>query len=364
MIIGSTAARWWDVPLGNADSDLDVMVHDEDMLEDYPFGCDSSIVPVEVYNTIYNASGYASPEVLLTLKMSHLSWDIKWDKTKRHIITLLNLGYEPDYDAYVLLKKYWESVHGDKSFLSLKKEKDDFFDDHVVYKYDHDYLHSLVAYPNEPMYTRCLADGESVMTSETKFRGMSHVDQIQMFREEVTVIAIERWLTNDANAGMYSWYESYMMALKKTVTNLTKNWASDFMIMNIRELSTPDYKLFNHALCVLGEKMSEVNLDIFEEILKEMEENGYGVPLDELIYAMCENDLNPDNLKCVKSFNHLEQDGGGEGGGEYCYGVFELNGVIYKAEYSYYSYQGHEYDGVSSTLRVCKPVEKTITVYE
>lgn len=277
MIIGSSAARWWDVPLGNADSDLDVMVYDEDMLEDYPFGCDSNIVPIEVYNTIYNASGYISPEMLLTLKMSHLSWDIKWYKTKRHIITLLNLGYEPDYDAYVLLKEYWESVHGDKSFLSLKKEKDEFFDDHVVYKYDHDYLHSLVAYPNEPMYTRCLADGEAVLISESKFGGLSHVNQVRMFREEVTVIAIERWLTNDANAGMYSWYESYMMALKKTVTNLTKNWANDFMIMNIRELSTPDYKLFNHALCVLGEKMSEVTLDIFEEILKEMEESEYAI---------------------------------------------------------------------------------------
>ena len=365
MIIGSSAARWWDVPLGNADSDLDVMVHDEDMLEDYPFGCDSSIVPIEVYNTIYNASGYVSPEVLLTLKMSHLAWDIKWDKTKRHIITLLNLGYEPDYDAYVLLKKYWESVHGDKSFLSLKKDKDDFFDDHVVYKYDHDYLHELVAYPNEPMYTRCLEDGESVMTSETKFRGMSHVDQVRMFREEVTVIAIERWLTNDVNKGRYSWYESYSLSLKKTITTLTKNWANDFMIMNIRELSKPQYDLFENAIRVLGVKMSEVDLKIFQDIADETNSSStYGISLDELIYAMCENDFNTDNLKCVKSFKHLEQEGGGEGGAEYCYGVFELNGVIYKAEYSYYSYNGCEYDGIVSTLRVVTPVEKTVTVYE
>lgn len=364
MIIGSSAARHWGIHLGTDDSDLDVMIYDEPMLSDYPSRTDSHIVPKEIYDLIYDPSGYVSPEVLLTLKMSHFAWDIKWDKTKRHIITLLNLGFIPIVDMYQQLKEYWETIHGDKKFLSLSKTKDDFFDDHVVYKYDHDYLHSLVAFPNTPMYTKCLKDGEDVLISESKFGGLDHVDQIQMFREEIAVIAIERWLTNDVNKGKYSWYESYSLSLKKTITNLTKNWATDFMIMNIREMSTPDYKLFNYALCALGEKMSEVDLKVFQDMIEEMAEEGYEYGLDELIYTMCENDLSTDNLKCVKSFEHLEQEGGGEGGVEHCYGVFELNDVIYEAEYSYYSYNGHDYYGISDTLKIVKPVEKTITVYE
>lgn len=63
-------------------------------------------------------------------------------------------------------------------------------------------------------------------------------------------------------------------------------------------------------------------------------------------------------------YEHLKQEGGGEGGSEYCYGVFKLGGKIYKAEYSYYSYNGHEYDGIYDTLKEVKPVQKTITVYE
>lgn len=365
MIVGSSAARWWGMGLGTEGSDLDVMVYDEAMLSDYQSRVDSHIVPKEIYDLIYDPSGYVPPEVLLTLKMSHLPWDIKWDKTKRHIITLLNLGFIPIVDMYQQLKEYWGTVHGDKKFLSLSKTKDEFFSDNVSYKYDHDYLHELVAFPNRPMYTKCLTDGESVLISEDKFRGMDYVDQVRMFREEVTVIAIERWLTNDVNRGRYSWYESYLMALKKTITNLTKNWANDFVIMNIRELSTPKWELFEHALNVLGEKMSEVDLKVFQDIVDETNlSSKYKSDLDEIVYLMCENDFNADNLESVKSFNHLDQEGGGEGGAEYCYGVFELNGVIYKAEYSYYSYHGAEYDGITHTLRVCKPVEKTITVYE
>lgn len=60
----------------------------------------------------------------------------------------------------------------------------------------------------------------------------------------------------------------------------------------------------------------------------------------------------------------LEQEGGGEGGSEYCYGVFQLGDKVYRAEYSYYSYNGHEFDYIVDTLREVTPKQKTITVYE
>lgn len=63
-------------------------------------------------------------------------------------------------------------------------------------------------------------------------------------------------------------------------------------------------------------------------------------------------------------YKHLEQEGGGEGGSEYCYGVFQLGDKIYRAEYSYYSHHGHEYDYILDTLKEVKPVEKKITTYE
>lgn len=63
-------------------------------------------------------------------------------------------------------------------------------------------------------------------------------------------------------------------------------------------------------------------------------------------------------------YTHIEQDGGGEGGSEYCYGVIKIKDKFYKAEWSYYSYNGYDHDGITDTIREVKPVTKTITVYE
>lgn len=53
---------------------------------------------------------------------------------------------------------------------------------------------------------------------------------------------------------------------------------------------------------------------------------------------------------------------GGEGEGEHAESVFKLDGVFYKAEYSYYSYNGFDYDYMEVYEVV--PKEKTIIVYE
>ena len=63
-------------------------------------------------------------------------------------------------------------------------------------------------------------------------------------------------------------------------------------------------------------------------------------------------------------YEHLDGYSSGEGGDEYCYGVFKLKDKVYKAEYRYYSHHGHDYDDIESTLREVKPVQKTIVVWE
>ncbi|CAM0054663.1 hypothetical protein VPHK406_0140 [Vibrio phage K406] len=63
-------------------------------------------------------------------------------------------------------------------------------------------------------------------------------------------------------------------------------------------------------------------------------------------------------------FRNVESEGGGEGEGEYCYGIIELDGTFYKAEWSYYSYNGCDYDYINDTIKEVKPVQKMITVYE
>jgi hypothetical protein len=88
--------------------------------------------------------------------------------------------------------------------------------------------------------------------------------------------------------------------------------------------------------------------------------------LDEIVYRLCENDISKKVLPYVDGFEfeHIQQEGGGEGGAEYCYGVFKLNDKYYKAEYSYYSYNGYEFDDICDTLQEVFPVERLVTFYE
>lgn len=59
---------------------------------------------------------------------------------------------------------------------------------------------------------------------------------------------------------------------------------------------------------------------------------------------------------------HIEQEGGGEGGSEYCYAVIKVDGVFYKVEYNYASYDGFNWD--YAEVSVVNPVERLVVFYE
>ena len=69
-----------------------------------------------------------------------------------------------------------------------------------------------------------------------------------------------------------------------------------------------------------------------------------------------------DYVKDGELMKHLEQDGGGEGGGEHCETVVQAGGKYYKIVYSYYSYDGYNY-GDADVYEVV-PVERLVTFYE
>lgn len=99
---------------------------------------------------------------------------------------------------------------------------------------------------------------------------------------------------------------------------------------------------------------------------------------DSLIYHLFDGDEYPEHSElswkeCGNLFDkllnesdceHMESDGGGEGEGEYCYGVIRLKDKYYKAEWQYYSYNGCDYDYIKSSVHEVVPKQKTITVYE
>lgn len=192
IIIGSTAAQKYSLSRRNP-SDLDIWCDEEISLRK---GLDVKIIPRHIIDLVeVDSGGCATPNSLFTIKCSHLGWDNPmWNKHYLDVLFMKQKGCVIQEPLFAKLIHYWKDELGDKSFLSLKQGKEDFFTDHVNYTYDHDLLHEVASSPNRPMYEKCLREGESVLIDKDKFFRMEESEQILMFWEEIHVIAYERWV--------------------------------------------------------------------------------------------------------------------------------------------------------------------------
>ena len=330
--------------------------------------------------------GWAVLPDLLAIKLSHLPYDIFWWKHIQDVLLLRKMGVEPNNTLKERLSEHWkEEFGGDKPFLSLYRQKDQFFNDFVPKKYEHDYLHTLVAEDGVPVYTEVLQDGQEVMVDKEKFFSLPLSKQIRMFKEEVAVIALERWvipsLTNPLLPDIFILCV-WQKALHKTVTALTKGWASDLILSHIEEFLIPLESEMLYALDKLNLKekymLNTISLEKFQNLIIKRVipdyDNRYfknlpSNPTDGDIQAAREEYVTDDfteGLLCgfplAEGVEFIEQKGGHEGGSEYCYSVFKIDGTYYKVEYSYYSHNGFETD--YAEVSIVYPKEKTITVYE
>lgn len=365
IFIGSKAIKYW-LPEFREPKDIDVVATELCYLT-----WDTIVLPQEIINLIPCVNHHATLDAVYTIKMSHLAWDIKWNKHKQDCLYLKSKGCELIQPLYEMLIEYWPKVHGNKPYLSLYQKKDDFFNDHVPYVYEHDYLHELVAHPNQPIYNMCLKDGESVAIDKEKFFNMAKEQQLRMFKEEVVVIAAERWLINPKVSGKYTWMEAYNLALHKTITQLTKGWASCFMIENLEYYVVPEWKYFEHLLStvregekIMGKQLTSSEQDALEKEIA-LQYNMHEDTDDDCYFDL--EDLDMRSLYSEIIFEGecgvkvLEQHGG-EGMGEDYYCVFEFQGQTYKAQTWYASNHGVEW----SDMNVYKVEAKQVltTVYE
>lgn len=372
VIVGSRALDYWIGEDSNQSSDTDVWVLQEhkeigQWANRLRCGWDISVIPLGVLNLFESDSlftGYATLKDQLAIKLSHLPYDIFWHKHKQYALLLGKLT-EGQYNEplFRALRDYWEEEHGSKkSHLSLYKTKDEFFDDFVPKQHEHDYLHELVAQPEEPVYTSCLKDGHEVFIDKDKWRDLTFCKKVRMMREEVAVIALERWLIPTLSKGKnrFSIQEAWNKSLHKVVTQLTKNDFSEFIVLNLNEFLSPSTGDILHALDVLKLKEiymgKKVDIDSFKEMVGEIVcregKFEYGFYFDDIL------------LEGVKDQGIVlvEQDGGGEGGSENCYSILKIDGVFYKVNYSYYSHHG--FDTEFACVSIVEPKKKLVTVYE
>jgi hypothetical protein len=183
----------------------------------------------------------ATPDELLTIKVSHAFWELKnksWNKHMMDIMFLQSKGAEFIPELYDILYPIWEEVHGKKK-VNLEADPDDFFNDRIVKRvYDHDSLHESVAYYDRPLFERILRDNSEVAVDKAKWEALPHEDKLKMVREEVYATALERKLVpTDYTANPRA---AYGWTLQKTITSLTKGWFALFVVLNFKDLTKPD----------------------------------------------------------------------------------------------------------------------------
>jgi hypothetical protein len=242
ILIGSRALNYWvDNPLlVNRDTDWDVI--SQEPIEKCEFHSRSILnnSKLDKYCT-KDTIGLPNGEItfvmslhgLALIKRSHLHRDLSWNKHithyHRHLAKYLPTD-APELQERIELthKEYpqWKP--------NLNQTVPEFFNDAVEKKYNHDYLHELVAYEDVPMYRKMQRNPELAWCYKDLWMNFTHEQKIKCVTEETYVICIERFLVPvDFN---FNPRIAYNKSLQKVCTTLCSGWFRDFAIDNYPEV--------------------------------------------------------------------------------------------------------------------------------
>jgi len=255
ILIGSRAIKYWFLDFPREPKDWDYAVSDSVYSESVKGETINGerveylLNPVLTDYPHYHSSGTVTPDVLYTLKISHLFWDIKWDKHMFDVQFLKKKGCQLIHSLFQDLFDYWESYHGPRKHSDLTLSAEEFFDNVFKGKYDHDHLHTLLN--ATPTYTKVLKDGSEVEPSEEKFNMLSHQEKLDLVREEVMVMGYER-------RGNRKYYEVYSWMLKRFIRNHAPIWEALFIIDNYIELHKPQFNFIQKLDYELSRSTSSV----------------------------------------------------------------------------------------------------------
>ena len=226
ILIGSSAIKFWypDFPREPKDKDYVVeSLHGLKSTKEVEY-----LVNPVLFNYHRSDSQIPTPNVLYTLKMSHMFWDINWNKHLYDIQWLKNKGCKVITGLFYDLYEYWNDYHSKNTRSDLKMSSSKFFDNALKCKYDHDWLHTLIN-PN-PTFNKVLI-GE-VEVSEEKFNKLTYQEKLNLVREEVYIMAWERMPNKDYRF-------SYEIMMKKFIISHAPLWEAIFILDNYKDLYKP-----------------------------------------------------------------------------------------------------------------------------
>ena len=233
LIIGSTAIKNFFPDFPRNPKDLDYVVDTASRVQGTNEDNKNSDNTEYLYNPIilkYQKDGYLKPELLLSLKISHLFHDINWFKHIFDVQFLISKGVQYNKEIVDELIPFWNDIHKKVKKSNLKMTKEDFFSNAINEDtLQHDYIHTLIN--PIPMYTLLLKDGQEVELDENKWHNLSYEDKTKVVYEETAVMAWERYKNNH-------WREGYKLQLKDNIIKHFPPYIAMFAIENYRNLET------------------------------------------------------------------------------------------------------------------------------
>lgn len=241
VLIGSEAIRFWFPDFPRQPKDQDVAVLDKKNRQgrtEYLYNpvvvkhCNESFKQLLVGNLLI-----PSPDVLLTIKASHLFWDLSWEKHMFDAQFLIQKGAKIDEDLFYQLFELMELIHGKRRNSDLTMKAEDFFDNAINGKtgLDHDYIHTLLK--EIPTYQKVLKDGAEVEPCPHKFNNLSHTEKKSLFEEEIMVMAYERYRK-------LGFRHAFTRMFKKFIINHVPLWGAPFLIQNYLEMEKPTFNFY------------------------------------------------------------------------------------------------------------------------
>lgn len=235
LIIGSTAIKHYFEDFPRKPKDLDVVVATKKVLTNNRVNNTEFLENPIILK--YQSDGYLEPNLMLTLKMSHLFWDINWNKHLFDVQFLLKKGCQYNLDILRELREYWEDVLPKIRRSDLKQGKEEFFTNRVNKNTeDHDFLHTLIA--EVPAYTKILKDGAEVELDENKWNNLSFEEKCDVVREEAYVMAIERYKNK------LHYVPAYKRQLEQNIQRHFSEFVALFAIENYILLEKPKFNYF------------------------------------------------------------------------------------------------------------------------
>lgn len=245
VIFGSTAIKHW-FPTFREPKDLDVIDTDLDYYK-YPKG------HLEVFNSTTlkmwfddYPTQYCSPNEIYTIKLSHLAWDINWDKHMHDLMFLKSMGCCVIPELLKGLIEDFSAIHGRKK-VRMDVPEEQFFTSRISRRLPHDELHELMAFNDYPMHFRIREDLSKPLCSENLWLRLTDTERLQCAVEEVFVIALERYIWYPIKIARYK-------ALKQLITSMTTGWFNVYLIEHFSEIMV--YPL--DKLEVVRSKLEEV----------------------------------------------------------------------------------------------------------